>query len=155
MFQPTPVLKPLFDIFVAAMRAKTTIGYHRRRLGCNQGLWGSALLGVILGLVIIVVAVTRGGGLGFILFGLLTAAVGLVAAILLRLWKAVNTDLEATDFGICPGIRQPYASSEAFTDWLARVIDEAAGRAVQTDRPLTFGVWLLHRMAAGRPSIWR
>jgi predicted acylesterase/phospholipase RssA len=140
MFQPTPVLKPLFDIFVAAMRAKTTI---ERTIAvvwaAIKGYWGSALLGVILGLVVIVVAVTRGGGLGFILLGLLTAAVGLVAAILLRLWKAVNTDLEDADFGVCPGIRQPYASSEAFTDWLARVIDEAAGRAVQTDRPLTFG----------------
>jgi hypothetical protein len=107
MFQPTPVLKPLFDIFVAAMRAKTTIGRTIAVVwAAIKGYWGSALLGVILGLVIIVVAVTRGGGLGFILFGLLTAAVGLVAAILLRLWKAVNTDLEATDFGVCPGIRQ-------------------------------------------------
>lgn len=140
MFQPTSVLKPLFDIFVAAMRAKTTIG-RTFAVGwaAITGYWGSALLGVILGLIIIVVAATRGGGLGYILLGLLTAAVGLVVAILLRLWKAVNTDLEKADFGICPGIRQPYASSEAFTDWLARVIDEAAGRAKPTDRPLTFG----------------
>src|SRR5580704_1384573 len=104
-----------------------------------KGYWGSALLGAILGLIIVAVALTSGGGLGFILFGLLTMAVGLVVAILLRLWKALNMDLEDADFGVCPGIRQPYASSEAFTDWLARVIDEAAGRTVQTDRPLTFG----------------
>jgi predicted acylesterase/phospholipase RssA len=140
MFQPTSVLKPLFDIFVTAMRAKTTIGRTIAVVGAAiKGYWGSALLGAILGLIIIAVALTRGGGLGFILFGLLTMAVGLVAAILLRLWKAVNTDLEDADFGVCPGIRQPYASSEAFTDWLARVIDEAAGLAGQTDRPLTFG----------------
>jgi hypothetical protein len=92
-----------------------------------KGYSGSALLGLVPGLVIAAAAVAYGGG-GFVAFGLLAALIGLVVAILLRLWKAVNTDLVANDFGLCPGIRQPGSSSEGFADWLARLIDEAAGR---------------------------
>jgi hypothetical protein len=97
------------------------------------------LLGLVLGLVIVVVALAFGGGAGFVAFGLLLALAGLVVAILWRLLKAANTELVENEFGLCPGIRQPYGSSEGFTDWLARLIDEAAGRPAETDRPLTFG----------------
>ena len=69
-----------------------------------------------------------GGGAGFVAFGLLLLALmGVIAGVIWRLLKAANTDLVANDFGLCPGIRQPYASGEGFTDWLARLIDEAAG----------------------------
>jgi predicted acylesterase/phospholipase RssA len=136
LFQPTPTLKPLFDIFVAAMGAKSTFGLLvTGTRAAIKGYWGSALLGAILGFLVIAVAVTS-GGVGFVLLGVLLVFVGLIVAILLSLWKAVSKDLEKADFGLCPGIRQPNASSEAFTDWLARVIDEAAGHAGD---PLTFG----------------
>jgi predicted acylesterase/phospholipase RssA len=140
MFQPAPTLKPVFDMFVATLAAKSTLGRASAIFGAAvKGYWGSALIGIVPGLVIAAIAATSGGGAGFILLGLLTALVGLVVAILLRLAKAATTDLADSDFGLCPGIRQPYASSEGFTDWLARVIDEAAGQAGKTDRPLTFG----------------
>lgn len=140
LFQPTPTLKPVFDMFVAAMGMKSKMGSaFAVAWAAIKGYWGTALLGVILGLVVAALAAIYSGGVGLILFGLLLALVGLAAALLWRLLKAANKDLENADFGICPGIRQPYASSEAFTDWLARVIDEAAGRNAQADPPLTFG----------------
>jgi predicted acylesterase/phospholipase RssA len=139
MFQPTPVLKPVYDIFISALKAKTGFGRASAIASAAiKGYWGSALAGVALGLIIVVAAVIFSSA-GFVFFGLLVALVGLVAAIVWRLWRAANTELVTNDFGLCPGIRQPYTTSEGFTDWLARLIDEAAGRGGGTDSPLTFG----------------
>ena len=139
MFQPTPVLKPLFDIFVMALKAKTGTGQIFAGIrAAVSSYWPHALLGALPGIVILVVAGLFHGGAGFALLGLLLAALGLAVAVIWRLWKAASVDLVGSEFGLCPGIRQPYASSEGFTDWLARLINEAAGLAVG-DRPLTFG----------------
>jgi predicted acylesterase/phospholipase RssA len=139
LFQPTPRLRPLFDIFVAALKAETG---PRRVLAVLVaaicGYWPSALLGLAPGVIIIGLTLAYRGGAGFVLFGVLLAMVGLLAAILLRLSRAANTDLVENDFGLCPGITQPGAVQPAFTDWLAGLIAEAAGRG-QQDPPLTFG----------------
>ena len=128
MFQPTPVLKPLFDIFVTALKARTGTGQILAGIqAAVSGYWPYALLGTLPGVVILVVADVFHGGAGFALLGLLLAALGLAAAVIWRLWKAASVDLVASEFGLCPGIRQPYASSEGFSDWLARLINEAAG----------------------------
>jgi predicted acylesterase/phospholipase RssA len=151
MFQPTPVLKPLFDIFVAASKAKTTTARVIAIISTAvSGYWRGALLGLLPGGVIVAIALASGGGAGFVAFGLLLALVGVIAGVIWRLLKAANTDLVANDFGLCPGIRQPYASGEGFTDWLARLIDEAAGFE-KADRPLTFGD--LAAPPGGRPPI--
>ena len=151
MFQPTPVLKPLFDIFVTALRAKTKLG---RVIAIVEaavgGYWLSALLGLVPGGVAVAVALASRGGLGFVTLGLLLALLGVVAGVTWRLLKAVNSDLAESDFGLCPGIRQPYSSREGFTDWLARLINEAAGFK-EGDRPLTFGD--LAAPPGGRPAI--
>ena len=151
MFQPTPVLKPLFDIFVTALRAKTKLG---RVIAIVEaavgGYWLSALLGLVPGGVAAAVALASRGGSGFVTLGLLLALLGVVAGVTWRLLKAVNSDLAESDFGLCPGIRQPYSSREGFTDWLARLINEAAGFK-EGDRPLTFGD--LAAPPGGRPAI--
>ncbi len=150
MFQPTPALKPLFDIFVAALKAKTKTG---RIIAITSaaigGYWLSALLGLLPGGLVALIALAIGGGTGFVAFGMLLALAGLVAGVVWRLVKAANTDLVGSDFGLCPGIRQPYSSRDGFTDWLARLIDEAAGN--ETGRPLTFGD--LAAPPDGRPAI--
>jgi hypothetical protein len=140
MFQPIPVLKPLFDIFVAILKSETLIGRARAIiLTAVKGCWGAALLGLLPGLFIAAAALAFDGSVGFSAFGLLVALVGFVVATLMRLLKTANVALVKNDFGLCTGIRQPYASCEAFADWLTRLIDEAAGRADNADRPLTFG----------------
>jgi predicted acylesterase/phospholipase RssA len=139
MFQPTPVLKPLFDIFVAALKAKSKTGRLLAIIwAAVSGYWLSALLGILPGAVVVAIALASGGGAGLVVHGLVLALAGLVGLLIWRLWKAANTDLVKNDFGLCPGIRQPYSAKEGFTDWLARLINEAAGYK-QTDRPLTFG----------------
>ena len=150
MFQPTPALKPLFDIFVAALKAKTKTGRIIAITGAAVGgYWLSALLGLLPGGLVALIALAIGGGTGFVAFGLLLALTGLVAGVVWRLVKAANTDLVENDFGLCPGIRQPYSSRDGFTDWLARLIDEAAGN--ETGGPLTFGD--LAAPPDGRPAI--
>jgi hypothetical protein len=112
MFQPTPVLRPLFDIFIAASKAKSgaarVIAVIWAAVG---GYWLSALLGLVPGAIVAAIALASGGA-GFAAFGLLLALVGLVAGVIWRLLKAANTDLVASDFGLCPGVRQPYSSAD-------------------------------------------
>jgi predicted acylesterase/phospholipase RssA len=152
MFQPTPVLKPIFEIFLAFLKPQIKLGRASAVLfAAIRGYWGSALFGAALGLGTVGGALAFGGGSGLVAFGLLLALVGLVGAVLWRVLRAAQVELVNNEFGLCPGIRQPYASSEAFTDWLARLIDEAAGRGTDTDRPLTFGE--LAAPSDGRPPI--
>jgi predicted acylesterase/phospholipase RssA len=151
LFQPTPVLKPLFDMFVAALKAKSKMGAFFAMVGAAVGgYWLSALLGVLPGAVVVAVALASGGGAGFVVHGLVLALAGLVGVLIWRLWNAANTDLVGNDFGLCPGIRQPCSREEGFTDWLARLIHEAAGLKA-TDPPLTFGD--LAAPPGGRPPI--
>lgn len=151
MFQPTPVLEPLFDLFVAALKAKTRTGRVVAIVwGAVSGYWLSALLGLMPGVVVVAVALGDRGSAGFVAFGLLLALIGVVAGVIWRLWKAANIDLVANEFGLCPGIRQPRRLAEGLTDWLARLIEEAAGHA-QAGRPLTFGD--LAAPPGGRPAI--
>jgi hypothetical protein len=114
------------------------------------GYWLSALFGLAPGIAIVAAAWWYGGGIGLMAFGALLALTGLVVAIVRRLLKAARVELPAGDFGLCPGIRQPYSSREGFTDWLARLINEAAGRTTTAD-PLTFGD--LSAGHDGRPAI--
>ncbi|MCK1516385.1 patatin-like phospholipase family protein [Bradyrhizobium sp. 190] len=149
MFQPAPPLKPLFNIFIAALKS----GSGRRFAmiwSAIRGYWLSALFGLAPGVAVVAAAWWYGNGIGFMAFGALLAFIGLVVVIVRRLLRAAQVELPASDFGLCPGISQPYSSSEGFTDWLARLINEAAGRTT-TDEPLTFGD--LSAKHDGRPAI--
>ena len=151
MFQPTPPLKPLFDGFVAILKASDETGGISGIISTIvRGFWPSLLLGSLPGAIVVALAVIYRCGAGFLLFGGLLALIGLMLGLLWRVWKGASVDLVANDFGLCPGISQPYASSEAFTDWLARLINEAAGRKAG-DPPLTFGD--LAAPPGGRPPI--
>jgi len=153
LFQPTPGLKPLFNMLVAALKGKSGFGQGVGVLwAAVKGYWRNALIGAGLGFLLAgFIAVIMNGGSGVFVFGPFFALVGLVVAIILRVIKALQTELPENDFGLCPGIQQPYARNEGFTDWLAKVIDEAGGRGKDTDRPLTFGDLLTP--SNGRPSI--
>ena len=137
-------------MFVAALAKKTTAGRFFAAFGAAvKGFFLSVLLSVLPGIAFLALA-WRSSDYGLAAFGLLLVLIGLVLAILVRLWKVLTTDLPNNDFGLCPGIRPSPASPEAFTDWLTRLIDEAAGRS-PADPPLTFGD--LAAPPGGRPAI--
>lgn len=136
LFQPTPALKPLFDMLIAGLEGKS---FARLCLTAARGYWGAASIGAAPGLAAAAAALKLDGGCGFVAFGGLLAIVGCAIAVLWRLRKALLEELPANDFGLCPGIQQTRASGEGFTDWLARLIDEAAGLGPNPEAPLTFG----------------
>jgi hypothetical protein len=151
LFQPTRTVAPLFQIFVAAFRAKSTAGkIFRMSLAALWGfLWWASLFS--LGGAIVALIAWMYASPGFMAFGLLLALVGAVMGIAVGLKRTVTTSLQENNFGVCSGIRQPGFHGPGFTDWLADLIDETAGRDPVKDDPLTFGD--LASPGDNRPSI--
>jgi hypothetical protein len=140
LFQPTPVLKPTFEIFIGTLTAKTKLALvlaTLRAVFTGYRVW--AVASVAPGVALIIAALKE-NNLATFLLGVLIALIGFLGVVAWRLAKALFAELVANDYGLCPGIRQPYAKleDEGFTDWLARLIDEAAGPR-KTNDPLTFG----------------
>ena len=151
LFQPSPALKPAYDVFIAVLKEKTWLARLLSGLrAAIMGYPGMAAAGIAVGFVFMIGALLHGSAAAFFL-GLLLAALGLLGALAWRLGSAVGSELVANDYGLCPGLKQPYATAEAFTDWLARLIDEAAGREGDANRPLTFGD--LANLPDGKPPI--
>lgn len=151
LFQPTPQLRPWFDIFIALVTAKSDFARVISVAGVAlKGDWRNALLGGLPGVLLALLAWGVLSSTGFVVCGLMIAALGALAAIMWGLLRSAKTSFVANDFGLCPGVRQSGAQSEALTDWLARLIDEASGRTEGSD-PLTFGA--LETPPDGRPPI--
>jgi predicted acylesterase/phospholipase RssA len=159
LFQPSPSVKPLFDILIAALGDKPKPGtppktglsavisriegLDRIATAICKGypLW--ALGGVLPGFLLFVIAAFKGHA-GWAAFGVLAAIVGLVGALVYRLAVAVLRDLPANDYGLCTGATQNEAAygHKALTEWLANTIDECAGLKARDQPggdPLTFG----------------
>lgn len=141
LFQPTPRLRPLFEIFVALLRGRN---------GCEKG-WGAvstavrgyfenarngALAGI--GFAILIGLLTGGGVSNIIVFGLIFAMLGSASALALRILHALTRELPENDYGLCPGLRQEGGKPEGLTEWLDKLVSEASGRG-RTAPPLTFG----------------
>jgi predicted acylesterase/phospholipase RssA len=70
--------------------------------------------------------------------GIPIAAIGLAAALFLRLWRKFTIAVPENMFGICRGLKVGDESGPGFTDWLAGRIDDIADLDA-TARPLRFG----------------
>ena len=101
------------------------------------GYWLWTLVGAVLG-VGVAWLLWHCGLASFCVPAVLLGFIGASAGLVLRLLRAVKIDLPANDFGLCPGLAQPGTGKEGLTDWLARTIDEVAGRDPAKDAPLTF-----------------
>lgn len=139
LFQPAPPLQPLFVIFSALLTSKSSVGRWSSVLtAVVKGYPLAAVFGATPGVLLAAIAWFGFASAGFLVSGIILAIVGLAAAVFYRVIAAISMDLPANDFGLCPGLRQDGAKDEGFTDWLARLIDEAAG-AADGQAPLTFG----------------
>jgi predicted acylesterase/phospholipase RssA len=154
LFQPTPPLRPLFNIFVAAMgsngaKVASVIG------AAISGFRYWAAAASIPGLLIVFAAWWYSNG-AFALLGLLIVLIGLIAGVLYGLYRAVSKGLPDNDFGLCPGKSQPGYQNSGLTEWLADLIDDIAGRDPAKDPPLTFADLLSTGPGdggSGRPEI--
>jgi predicted acylesterase/phospholipase RssA len=139
LFQPTRTLAPLFDMLVATLKAKGRLSRYIA-LGW-AAVWGfrrSALLGTLIAIVT-GLTLWRYAGIGGVAFTVLLALIGLGVGVTLALRRAVTKHLPENHYGLCSGIRQPGFRGDGFTDWLADLIDETAGRDPKQHDPLTFG----------------
>jgi len=137
-FQPLPGLKPLFGALLAA-QAKQGMATRMLRAAAAliTGYWLWTLVGFVLGAVV-AWELWRLGWSSLCLPALLLGLAGALAGLGWRIWRAITIDLPAADFGLCPGLTLPNTGKEALTDWLARTVDEVAGRDPAKDEPLTF-----------------
>jgi Patatin-like phospholipase len=147
LFQPSPSVKPLFDILIAAIdkpkpgeKAKSKLITIPLAIIMAYKSW--ALIGILPGLLILLF--TWKLGWGWILFSLAIIAVGLIGALGLRLKRAAMSDLADNNYGLCTGATQDKDAygHTAVTEWLADTIDECAGLKVPGQpggKPLTFG----------------
>jgi len=122
--------------------------------GFLDGRWGRALgriirqhwlVAVVSAIVAVAVTVWSCVGGGFVA-GLLAALLGLVVvtvAVAVAFSLQAMALLPKLDFGLCPGRTQPGNQRPALSDWLARTIEDCAGRLTADgqlpERPLTFG----------------
>jgi hypothetical protein len=139
LFQPTPALKPVFDIAVAAIGNDSTATKVMRVIGAAlAGFAVAAAAGALPGLLILV-AGWRYSNLALALLGLLLLLIGIIIGVALCLYRAITKGIPDNDFGLCPGKTQPGNSIPGLSDWLADMIDDIAGRDPKKDPPLTFG----------------
>jgi predicted acylesterase/phospholipase RssA len=142
LFQPSGRMRPLFNTLLAGLGD----GMPRKLIAPLRGFWLEAIAGAIPGIALIAMAVLLDGDLALRIAvgvaGLIALVVGpylvLALSALIRL-----RGLPAHYFGICPGNdRGGGAKSPPLTRWLARLIDELAGK--DDGPPLTFGdLWAL------------
>lgn len=160
LFQPSPGVKPLFDILIAAI-AKPRPGIAAKPklisvpLAVIMGYKVAALIGALAGYLAFLVLAHFGQAGGFI-SAIVFTALGLIVALGLRLKRAVMSDLADNNYGLCTGATQDEKSygHVAVTEWLADTIDECAGKKAPGQpggRPLTFGD--LKNPPTGKPII--
>jgi hypothetical protein len=139
LFQPTPSLKPIFDIAVAAIGNDSTTKKAMRMIGAAlAGFAFAAAAGSLPGLLIFVAGLWY-CNLALVLLGMLLLLIGIAVGVAIPLYRAISTGIPDNDFGLCPGKTQPGYSPPGLSDWLADKIDKIAGRDPEKDPPLTFG----------------
>ena len=138
LFQPQPGTRRFFRLFTAGM-GRTGLGKLARVAGAAlAGFPLAALLGLLPGLALVVVASLTGSGVLLvcaILAGVVLALLGLVLALLARIATGLPRAVGANDFGLCSGLSAGGARP-ALTSWLADLIDDLAAKE---RGPLTFG----------------
>jgi predicted acylesterase/phospholipase RssA len=139
LFQPTPALKPIFGILVAAIGNDGTMTKVMRVIGAAlAGFPFAAAAGALPGLLI-AVAGWWYANLALAVLGVLLLLIGVTLGVAVCLYRAITKGIPDNDFGLCPGKTQPGNSTPGLSDWLADKIDDIAGRDSKTDPPLTFG----------------
>lgn len=135
LFQPQPKTRRLFALVVASLGRGGT--FRRVTLAALKAYWVAALVGALLGVVLIGLAVLSDNGAGLV-FALVSAAVvaalGIGVAVVIELARDLGRVPE-NSFGLCTGLgdRNP----PALTPWLTDLLDDLAGRRVD-GAPVTF-----------------
>lgn len=140
LFQPEPVLNPLFQLLLAVPGPDGVARIRRIALGLIRGFPLSSSLGMfalLAGIFIAAINSPREGLLIALLSGIVAS--GLIAY---RLVHLVRRELPRNGFGICSGMPNGRSKSPALNEWVTDRIDEIAGLKKPDEpggRPLTIG----------------
>ncbi|MGE4281520.1 MAG: patatin-like phospholipase family protein, partial [Magnetospirillum sp.] len=104
--------------------------------------WLVALVSMVVAVAVAIWSCLGGVFIAFLTGGLL-GLIGVVVAITVAFASHAMALLPELNFGLCPGRTQPGQKQPALSDWLARTIEDCAGRLAANgglpERPLTFG----------------
>jgi predicted acylesterase/phospholipase RssA len=147
LFQTTKETRPLLHLLLAVQQQRTSLGKAAvcvsrvaARLALPAALWtagGFAVFAFLLGH-----AGATWSSLhwpAIVVLAVLLAVVSLIAlmgCVVFRLWRAVNTYLPTSNFGMVLGMSEDGKGKPALTEWLHTQIQNVAGRPA--DEPLTF-----------------
>src|SRR5262245_13666170 len=139
LFQPSPQLRTLFELVTIGFLDKQWKKAVRHVLA---KYWPYAVAGISTGVLLAIPGSIWGGPLSAFLLCALGALAG-IALIATALVSNALHDLRKCDFGICPGPTQADNDKPGLSNWLADIIECAAGR-MRPGRPhplspLTFG----------------
>ncbi len=157
LFQPSPELRPLFDLMMTAIGTKGNKMFAM--LGASLKIfWGRLLIAFILALAGCALA-RQNGDCWVGIAGILSAILWYVASVACKLYSLINGAFSQNHFGLCPGTTQRADKQPALTEWMANTIQEVAGRASDA-RPLLAGDLKDHKidiaamttdLSSGRP----
>jgi predicted acylesterase/phospholipase RssA len=144
MFQPGPRYRAVFRTFIAGLGDRT--GTDRARsllIAALRNHWRAALIGFLPGAVLITQGIAQGFTWLSWLVTLLVAALGPLLAVVTTVVVRLVTGLPKSQFGICPGLRQPDQTAPGLTEWISDTLERVSGRwdgqGPRPERPLTFG----------------
>jgi Patatin-like phospholipase len=141
LFQPQKSTRRLYALLLAAISHRHLRPVWIALAACRS--WVTAAVGALPGVALVVLAVRDGSGalqIAASIAGGMLAIIGTGLALTLRLKRIATKEIPANAFGLCSGMPGHRSKHQALTQWLAELIDRAAGRPWGPDAPpLTFG----------------
>ena len=141
LFQPSPALRPLYNMLIANLQAKTRTGKLIAMLkAAIQSFWLELLLIFCFCCAIMAASIIYSN----LALGVLAGFAWLVASvttIAMKLYRLIFVTLPKHDFGLCPG-KTLQGKTPGFTDWIAEKVNEIAGlpeAKEESYKPLTIG----------------
>jgi len=143
LFQPDPAGRRLFGILIGSLNAKGTIRrIFKIVLGCVSSYWAASLTGLL-------VTYLAYRGSGSWLATLLTLLISVPFAVGVFIYRDVTRGMVENNYGLCKGLTTKKRQGPALTDWLHKLIQDAAG--LPLNQPLTFEhLW----KSPGFPPTW-
>jgi predicted acylesterase/phospholipase RssA len=139
LFQPQPETRGYFHLLASGLGHAGASRWLRVGLAALTGFPLSALVGVLPGVALAVLAVWTGSGAlaaAAVAAGVVLALLGLAIALGLTLAIGLPRAVALNGLGLCTGMPAD-ARRAALTPWLAELLDDLAGK--DDGAPLTFG----------------
>jgi predicted acylesterase/phospholipase RssA len=142
LFQPDRLGRRLFRILAVSLNAKGTLDRVLKiALGCILSYWFASLASIGASLLI--------GTFHSLFAGLLFLCLSLPLFVGIFIYFDFTRGIVGNNYGLCKGMTTRKKDGPALTDWLHKLIQDAAG--LRPSEPLTFGhLW----GAPGFPPAW-